>query len=158
MDADKVTRLMVTAELQAGFDSALNALVTEDGAKGAVLVERSGMLLAAAGQGPALDRSVGALVAGVFKSLSTLSKLLGEGEVTTFEQVGPSSLTVFNMLDTGDALVASFGPAKPQKEVGGALNLAIAKVTPLLRKARANPAASPLTLDAQSIDSILENL
>ncbi len=162
MEGDKahniLTRLVVTVELQAGLDAALEALVRDDGARSAAVVERSGLLLASAGQGPVTESALAALVAGVFKSLTALSELMGEGEVSTFQQAGPSSYTVFNLLDSGDALVASFLPSRPERQVGGALNLAIAKISPLLKKARSGGASPGLKLDAGSIDSMLGNL
>ena len=153
-----LTRLVVTVELQTGLDAAMDALVRVDGARAAALIERSGLLLSGAGQGPVTEPALAALVAGVFKSLTALSELMGEGEVSTFQQVGPSSYTVFNLLDSGDALVASFPPQKPQRDVGGALNLAIAKISPLLKKARSGGPSPGLKLDADSIDSVLGNL
>ncbi len=153
-----LTRLVVTADLQAGLDAALAALVRDEGARSAAIIERSGLFLASAGQGPVTESALAALVAGVFKSLTALSELMGEGEVSTFQQTGPSSYTVFNLLESGDALVASFPPSKPARDVGGALNLAIAKISPLLKKARSEGAATGLKLDADSIDSVLGNL
>lgn len=155
--SDILTHLVVTAEMQAGLDGALEELTDREGARGAILVERSGVVLAKRGQGPVLDTAVAALVAGIFKSLSALSGLLGEGEVATFQQVGPNSLTVFNLLTQGDALVASFSPTKPEKDVGGALNIAIAKVTPLLKKARSG-SPTGLKIDPSSLDGVFGDL
>jgi len=152
MARSALTSLVVTAETQAGLDGVLQGLV-RDGATAAALIERSGLTLTTAGAGPAVNPAVGALVAGVFKSLRTLSGLLGEGAVRRLEQQGPLSRTLMALLDSDDLLVATF----PKDQVfDAAFVAAAAGIAPLMVAAREAPSKPGLGFDAEAIEAAVE--
>ncbi|MBM3276318.1 MAG: hypothetical protein FJZ00_14285 [Candidatus Sericytochromatia bacterium] len=151
-----LTTLVVTAEVQQGFDSALDGMIRQ-GATAVAIVERSGMTLASAGMGRTSNQAVGALIGGIFKSLKTLSGLLGENAIRILHQKGPHSLTVMLLLDTDDLLVATFPP-----EVGDPRSDALAleagsRIATLLAQARQNPAPQGALLDGAGVDDLLGN-
>jgi predicted regulator of Ras-like GTPase activity (Roadblock/LC7/MglB family) len=151
-----LTTLVVTAEVQQGFDSALDGLIRH-GATAAAIVERSGMTLSAAGMGRTSNPAVGALIGGVFKSLKTLSGLLGENAIRTLHQKGPHSLTVMLLLDTDDLLVATFPPEVGDGRCDELANEAGTRIATLLAQARQNPAPQGALLDEAGVDDLLGN-
>lgn len=153
--AGALTTLVVSAETQAALDGVLATLLREGGAIAAMVVEQSGLPLARAGEGRAASDGVGALAAGIFKSLKTLSGLVGENAVRSLWQRGPHSCTALTLLDTDDLLVAQFPVEVPESRSAGPLGAAANEVARLLAGARQNQAARPLSLDASAIDDVL---
>lgn len=150
-----LTTLVVSAETQAGLDGALALLVREGGAVAAMVVERSGLLIARTGDGRAASEGVGALAAGVFKSLKTLSGLVGENAIRTLWQRGPHTCTAMTLLETDDLLVAQFPADVLESRRAGPLDTASREVAMLMAAARQNQAQRPPLLDASAIDDVL---
>ena len=157
MAQSALTMLVVTAQTQAGLDGALARLVRDGGASAAMVVERSGLLLASTGEGRAATEAVGALTAGIFKSLKTLSGLLDENAIRTLRQVGPHTVTLMALLDTDDLLLASFPSDLPESRPGGAMEIAATEVSRLMAAARQEKGPLPPLLDPSAIDDILGN-
>ena len=78
------------------LEAALERFLEESGAKEALLIDRSGLLLASGGRSQALDTvSISALAAGAFSSTGEMAKLLGETEFSVlFHQGSRESLHV----------------------------------------------------------------
>lgn len=157
MASSALTTLVVSAETQAGLDGVLSALVREGGALAATVVERSGLTLARTGEGRAASDAVGALAAGIFKSLKTLSGVVGENAVRRLWQPGPHTCTALLLLDTDDLLVAQFPADVPESRSSSALDAAAAELAALMAGARQDQAARPPLLDASAIDDVLGN-
>ncbi|MBM3266183.1 MAG: hypothetical protein FJZ01_00925 [Candidatus Sericytochromatia bacterium] len=156
---DLLTNLVVTAELQAELDGALDGLLREGGADSAALVERSGLTLAAKGGGRTAHPAVGALVGGIFKSLKTLSGLMGEYAIRELMQKGPHSYTALILLETDDLLVATFPSERLASQVDVPLKTAAGRLAMLMSSARQQraPVQQGGLLDASSIDDALGN-
>lgn len=152
-----LTTLVVSAETQAGLEGALAMVVREGGAVAAMVVERSGLLLAKTGEGRAASEGVGALAAGVFKSLKTLSGLVGENAIRTLWQRGPHTCTALTLLETDDLLVAQFPAEVPEARRAGPVEAAAREVAMLMAAARQNQGPRPQLLDASAIDDVLGN-
>ena len=162
MDGDAArstfTRLVITAEMQAGLDRALQGLVQDHGALSASLVERSGMVIATAGIVRPAELAVGALIGGVFKSLASLAGLLGENPIQELIQRGASSVTIMSHMTTGDVLVASFSGDRQATQILEPMRRCSGAIAPLMTTAREAPqAAKPLSLTSDGIDDLLGN-
>ncbi len=153
---DLLTTLVVTAELQAELDGALDSLMREGGADAAAIIERSGLTLTAKGGGRAANPAVGALIGGIFKSLKTLSGLLGENAVRELMQKGPHSYTAMVLLETDDLLVATFPVERLASQIDVPLKYAAARLATAMAAARQHrlPKEGGL-LDASAIDDVL---
>jgi predicted regulator of Ras-like GTPase activity (Roadblock/LC7/MglB family) len=100
--------------IHAGDAEKINAVLTtflgESGATEALLIDRSGQLLAATGANRALDTvSISALAAGAFSSTGALARLLGEEEFTVLFHQGNKESIHMSSVDDHVILLAIFG-------------------------------------------------
>ncbi len=100
-----------TWSLQAGdlaaLDSAMGTFVSEAGARCAVLVDRTGRSITAAGETGALDQTAFAsLAAADFAASDQLARLLGEKEFASLYHAGPSHSMYLADVD-GQAILAA---------------------------------------------------
>lgn len=88
----------------------LTTFLEESGATEALLIDRSGQLLAATGANRALDTvSISALAAGAFSSTGALAQLLGEQEFTVLFHQGNKESIHVSAVDDQAILLAIFG-------------------------------------------------
>lgn len=81
--------LVITEEGLRALNRSLGSLVTETGARAALLMDRSGQLLAAQGETSGLDTmSLGALLVGTFGSNRAIATIFGEAEFKLLYQQG----------------------------------------------------------------------
>jgi predicted regulator of Ras-like GTPase activity (Roadblock/LC7/MglB family) len=92
------------------INAVLTTFLGESGASEALLIDRSGQLLAATGANRALDTvSISALAAGAFSSTGALAKLLGETEFTVLFHQGNKESMHVSTVDDQSILLAIFG-------------------------------------------------
>ena len=92
------------------INTVLTTFLGESGATEALLIDRSGQLLAATGANRALDTvSISALAAGAFSSTGALAQLLGETEFTVLFHQGNKESMHVSTVDDQAILLAIFG-------------------------------------------------
>ena len=140
-----------------GDATKINAVLTtflgESGATEALLIDRSGQLLAATGANRALDTaSISALAAGAFSSTGALAQLLGETEFTVLFHQGNKESMHVSTVDDHAILLAIFG----EKTTVGMVRLfakeAATAIGQILTESRARPRSmgdlsTPLTAE-----------
>jgi predicted regulator of Ras-like GTPase activity (Roadblock/LC7/MglB family) len=140
-----------------GDATKINAVLTtflgESGATEALLIDRSGQLLAATGSNRALDTaSISALAAGAFSSTGALAQLLGETEFTVLFHQGNKESMHVSTVDDHAILLAIFS----EKTTVGMVRLfakeAATAIGQILTESRARPRSmgdlsTPLTAD-----------
>ena len=101
--------LVITEEGIRAINSTLGNLVMDSGAKAALLLEKSGQLIAAQGETNAFDTmSLSALITGSFSSNKAIAGLIGETEFRKMFQQGKQSSVYMALLDTGDLISVIF--------------------------------------------------
>jgi predicted regulator of Ras-like GTPase activity (Roadblock/LC7/MglB family) len=92
------------------INAVLTTFLGESGATEALLIDRSGQLLAMTGANRALDTvSISALAAGAFSSTGALAQLLGETEFTVLFHQGNKESMHVSTVDDQAILLAIFG-------------------------------------------------
>ena len=135
------------------INSVLTTFLGESGATEALLIDRSGQLLAATGANRALDTvSISALAAGAFSSTGALAQLLGETEFTVLFHQGNKESMHVSTVDDQAILLAIFGERTTVGMVRLFAKEAATAVGLLLAEARAKPKtmgalSKPLTAD-----------
>ena len=85
----QLTNLIVSPEEVANIDECLNRLVDDTGGNYALLLDKSGQVIAASGDGNRQDTTaLGALIAGSFASSQQIAKLLREKDFRMLLQQG----------------------------------------------------------------------
>lgn len=101
--------LVITEEGIRAINATLGNLVMDSGAKAALLLEKSGQLIAAQGETNAFDTmSLSALITGSFGSNKAIAGLIGETEFRKMFQQGKQSSIFMAALDTGDLISVIF--------------------------------------------------
>lgn len=101
--------LVITEEGIRAINNTLGNLVMDSGAKAALLLEKSGQLIAAQGETNAFDTmSLSALITGSFSSNKAIAGLIGETEFRKMFQQGKQSSIYMAALDTGDLISVIF--------------------------------------------------
>ena len=101
---------LVIHEAQAArIDGILAGFLAESSAKEALLIDRSGQLLASGGAASSFDTvSIGALAAGAFSSTSAIAELLGETEFSVLFHQGARESIHVSTVDDHTILLAIF--------------------------------------------------
>jgi predicted regulator of Ras-like GTPase activity (Roadblock/LC7/MglB family) len=101
--------LVITEEGIRAINTTLGNLVMDSGAKAALLLEKSGQLIAAQGETNAFDTmSLSALITGSFNSNKAIAGLVGETEFRKMFQQGKQSSIFMALLNTGDLISVIF--------------------------------------------------
>lgn len=104
-----LTNFVVTEEGISRIQQLLADLVKDVDADAALLVEKSGQMLATDGNVQGLDTSaVASLVAATFASTRTVARLIGETEFQAMFQQGDTTSLFMYALGTNDILVVIF--------------------------------------------------
>ena len=104
-----LTNFVVTEEGIARIQRLLAELVKDVDAEAALLVEKSGQMLATDGDLQGLDtNAIASLVAATFASTRTVARLIGETEFLAMFQQGEATSLFMSTLDTNDILVVIF--------------------------------------------------
>jgi predicted regulator of Ras-like GTPase activity (Roadblock/LC7/MglB family) len=153
-----LTQIVISESQQHEIDAQLARLKDAAGASSVLLIERSGLLLANCGEGAVNDLSVSSLIAGIFKSLSALTSLLGEPEVRTFQHRGNRSTLILVLLESKDMLGVTVAPDAPQESFEGAVEAAVQQLTPVLIAARESTRNTPFSFSKDAISVFLGRL
>ena len=135
------------------INAVLTTFLGESGATEALLIDRSGQLLAMTGANRALDTaSISALAAGAFSSTGALAQLLGETEFTVLFHQGNKESIHVSTVDDQAILLAIFGERTTVGMVRLFAKEAATAVGQLLAEARSKPRnkgalSTPLTAD-----------
>ena len=135
------------------INAVLTTFLGESGATEALLIDRSGQLLAMTGANRALDTvSISALAAGAFSSTGALAQLLGETEFTVLFHQGNKESMHVSTVDDQAILLAIFGERTTvgmvrlfAKEAGTAIGAILAETRS--RPQRTGALAAPLHKD-----------
>ena len=135
------------------INQVLTAFLGESGASEALLIDRSGQLLAMTGANRALDTvSISALAAGAFSSTGALAQLLGETEFTVLFHQGAKESMHVSTVDDQAILLAIFGERTTVGMVRLFAKEAAISVGKILAEARGRPKdmkemSTPLTAE-----------
>jgi predicted regulator of Ras-like GTPase activity (Roadblock/LC7/MglB family) len=135
------------------INEVLTTFLGESGATEALLIDRSGQLLAATGANRALDTvSISALAAGAFSSTGALAQLLGETEFTVLFHQGNKESMHVSTVDDQAILLAIFGERTTVGMVRLFAKEAATAIGQILIESRAKPRSmgdlsTPLTAD-----------
>lgn len=101
--------LVITEDGIRGINNTLGNLVMDSGAKAALLLEKSGQMIAAQGDTTSFDTmSLSALIMGSFGSNKAIAGLVGETEFRKMFQQGKQSSIYMASIGTGDLLAIIF--------------------------------------------------
>lgn len=101
--------LVLTEDGIRAINNTLGNLVMDSGAKAALLLEKSGQLIAAQGETNAMDTmSLSALITGSFGSNKAIANLVGENEFQKMFQQGQNSSIFMAQLGTHDLIAVIF--------------------------------------------------
>ena len=105
----KTTGMVIQEQDAARIQATLATFLSESGAGEALLIDRSGQLLAVDGVARALDTvSISALAAAAFSSTAAMAQLLGEGEFTVLFHEGVKRSIHVSTVDEEAILLAIF--------------------------------------------------
>ena len=122
------------------INTVLTTFLGESGATEALLIDRSGQLLAATGANRALDTvSISALAAGAFSSTGALAQLLGETEFTVLFHQGNKESMHVSTVDDQAILLAIFGERTTVGMVRLFAKEAASAIGQVLSEARSKP-------------------
>lgn len=160
MDDSKsvLTQLVITEEQQRELDDQLLRLKDKVDASSVLLIERSGLLLSSYGEGTINDLSISSLIAGIFKSISALTSLMGEPEVRTLQHHGNRNTMVLVLLESKDVMALMLPAGTPASAFEGPLDEAVRTVTPLLIAARESTKNKPFSFSKDTISLFLGRL
>lgn len=104
-----LTNFVVTEEGISRIQRLLADLVKDVDADAAMLVEKSGQMIATDGDVQGLDtQAIASLVSGAFASTRAVARLIGESEFTAMFQQGDTASIFMYALGTNDILVVIF--------------------------------------------------
>lgn len=160
MDDSKsvMTQLVITEEQQKEFDALLLRLKEVLEASSVLLIERSGLLLSSYGEETINDLSISSLIAGIFKSISALTSLMGEPEVRTLQHHGNRNTMVLVLLESKDVLAMLLPPGTPPSAFEGPLDETVRALTPVLIAARESTKNKPFSFSKDTISLFLGRL
>lgn len=160
MDDSKsvLTQIVISEEQQKEIDSLLQHLKQELDASSVLLIERSGLLLSSYGEGTINDLSISSLIAGIFKSISALTSLMGEPEVRTLQHHGNRNTMVLVLLESQDVLALMLPPGTQPSRYEGPLEETVRALTPVLIAARDSTKNKPFSFSKDTISLFLGRL
>lgn len=160
MDDSKavLTQLVITEEQQKEIDGLLQGLKGALDASSVLLIERSGLLLSSYGEGTINDLSISSLIAGIFKSISALTSLMGEPEVRTLQHHGNRNTMVLVLLESKDVLAMMLPPGTQPDVYEAQLDEAVKALTPVLIAARESTKNKPFSFSKDTISLFLGRL
>lgn len=153
-----LTRIVITEEQQQALDTQLQNLWEAMGSGSVLLIERSGLLLSHHGHQTLNDLSVSSLVAGIFKSISALTSLLGEPEVQLLRHAGSQHSMILMLLDSKDMLVMLAPPTLDFEAFKAPLDAAVRAIAPILIAARESTKNQAFSFSKDSISMFLGRL
>jgi predicted regulator of Ras-like GTPase activity (Roadblock/LC7/MglB family) len=136
----------------------LSSFLEESGVSEALLIDRSGQLLASTGKSPSFDTvSIGALAAGAFSSTNAIAELLGETEFSVLFHQGVRESIHVSTVDKETILLAIFNEGTTVGMVRLFAKEACRAIGAVLAEARTQPRrigalAAPLTADEVRTD------
>ena len=105
----ELTNLVITEEGIRNINYLLTKLVNESSSKCAILVEKSGQMIAGQGDINNIDTmALAALSAGAFASTRAIARLIGEKEFKIMFQQGQRDSIFISLLGTEDILIVVF--------------------------------------------------
>ncbi|MBO9542488.1 roadblock/LC7 domain-containing protein [bacterium] len=153
-----LTQIVISEAQQKEIDARLEQLKGAVSASSVLLIERSGLLLGSCGEGSINDLSISSLIAGIFKSISALTSLLGEPEVRTFQHRGNRSTLILVLMESKDMLGVMVPPDATQESFEGPVEEAVQHLTPLLIAARESTRNTPFSFSKDAISVFLGRL
>lgn len=157
-DKHILTQLVITEALQLELDGGISRLREALGASAALLIERSGLLLSSSGDGMVNDLTISSLIAGIFKSISALTSLLNEPEVTTLQHRGNRNILILVLLESKDMLALLVPLEMEPDAIRGPVEAAVNYLTPLLIAARESTRQNPFSFSKETISVFLGRL
>jgi predicted regulator of Ras-like GTPase activity (Roadblock/LC7/MglB family) len=154
----QLSQLVISEAQQQQLDTVLLGLKERLGAKSVLLIERSGLLLGSYGQEVLNDLSISSLIAGIFKSVTALTALLGEREIQTLAHRGSRSNLLLALLGSQDILAVMVPLEVDPSSVEGEIEKAMSLLTPILLSARESTKAKPFSFSKDSISMFLGKL
>ncbi|HEY9900222.1 MAG TPA: roadblock/LC7 domain-containing protein [Pantanalinema sp.] len=153
-----LTQIVISEAQQHEIDAHLAKLKDAAAASSVLLIERSGLLLASCGEGSINDLSISSLIAGIFKSISALTSLLGEPEVRTFQHRGNRSTLILVLLESKDMLGVTVASDAAQESFELPVEEAVQQLTPVLIAARESTRNTPFSFSKDAISVFLGRL
>ena len=154
----QLSQLIISEAQQKQLDTLLLGLKEGIGAQSVLLIERSGLLLGSYGQEVLNDLSISSLIAGIFKSVTALTALLGEREIQTLAHRGSRSNLLLALLGSQDILAVMVPPEVDPASVEQAMETAMSQLTPILLAARESTKGKPFSFSKDSISMFLGKL
>ncbi len=154
----QLSQLIISESQQQQLDSVLLGLKEGIGANSVLLIERSGLLLGSYGQEVLNDLSISSLIAGIFKSVTALTALLGEREIQTLAHRGRRSNLLLALLGSQDILAVMVPADVDPASVEAQMEAAIAQLTPILLSARESTNGKSFSFSKDSISMFLGKL
>ena len=153
-----LTRIVITEEQQAEIDTLLKNLWETTGSGSVLLIEHSGLLLSHHGAETINDLSVSSLVAGIFKSISALTSLLGEPDVQLLRHTGNQHAMILALLDNKDMLMLLTPTTVDFESIQSSLDATIRALTPILVAARESTRNHHFSFSKDKISMFLSRL
>jgi len=153
-----LTKLVISEDQQKEFDALVAQLQGSTGASSVLLIERIGLLLSSYGEGTINDLSISSLIAGIFKSISALTALLGEPEVRLLQHRGNRNTLLLVLLESKDLLAIMLPPDTPNETYEGPVEEAVRTLVPLLMAARESTRNTPFSFSKDAISVFLGRL
>ena|GEM_PF-1822163 len=154
----QLSQLIISEDQQQQLDTLLLGLKEGIGAQSVLLIERSGLLLGSYGQEVLNDLSVSSLIAGIFKSLTALTALLGERDIQTLAHRGSRGNLLLALLGSQDILAVMVPPEVDPASVEKTMETAMTQLTPILLAARESTKGKSLSFSKDSISMFLGKL
>lgn len=154
----QLSQLIISEDQQKQLDSMLLDLKERIGARSVLLIERSGLLLGSYGQEVINDLSISSLIAGIFKSVTALTALLGEREVQTLAHRGSRNNLFMALLGSQDILAVMVPPEVDPSSVEKDMERVITQITPILLAARESTKGKAFSFSKDSISMFLGKL
>ncbi len=154
----QLSQLVISEDQQQQLDTLLLGLKERIEAQSILLIERSGLLLGAHGHDVLNDLSISSLIAGIFKSVTALTALLGEREIQTLAHRGHRSTLLLALLGSQDILAVMVAPDVELASIEPDLEATISQLTTLLLAARESTKGKPFSFSKDSISMFLGKL
>lgn len=157
-DKQVLTQLVISEAQQLEIDTHIKRLKDALDASAVLLIERSGLLLSTYGEGTINDLSISSLIAGIFKSISALTSLLGEPEVQTLQHRGNRNTMSLVLLESKDVLAVLTPIALEHAQIQAPLEEAVRQLTPVLIAARESTRSAPFSFSKEAVSVFLGRL
>lgn len=154
----QLSRLVISEVQQQQLDVLLLGMQERIAARSVLLIERSGLLLGTYGEEVLNDLSISSLIAGIFKSLSALTALMGERDIQTLAHRGRRNTLLLALLGSGDILAALVAPDAQLDAIEADMEATINQLTPVLLAARESTKGSTFSFSKDSISMFLGKL